>query len=150
MYLALGCPWRQDSPGWVVSRQVGRVRMSCFGFYSAVFKGRIAKFQTFACNSRMIWPSYMKFWQHFEGNKMYVCTKFRGNRSPEFDFRTRKPSGKFGIKSGLIQNGWSMAKNFSHGCMSLDTVLSRPAHFWSWWVFFLFFLLPKSRTLFFS
>ena len=45
----------------------------------------------------------MKFEQQFEINKLYVCTKFRGNRSRDFGFRTRKPPRKFGVKSGLSQ-----------------------------------------------
>ena len=44
----------------------------------------------------------MKFWQQFEIDKLYVYTKFRGNRSRDLDFKTQKPSGKFGIKRGLI------------------------------------------------
>ena len=72
-------------------------------FYSAIFQLTSAKFQTFAYNSRTVGPSYMKFGQQFEINELYVCTKFRGNRSRDFGFRTRKPPRKFGVKSGLSQ-----------------------------------------------
>ena len=72
-------------------------------YYSAIFQLTSAKFQTFAYNSRTAWSSYMKFLQQFEINELYVCTKFRGNRSRDFGFRTRKPPRKFGVKSGLSQ-----------------------------------------------
>ena len=70
-------------------------------FYSAIFQLRSAKFQTFAYNSRTVGSSNMKFWKQFEINELYVYTKFRGNRSHDFGFRTRKPPRKFGVKSGL-------------------------------------------------
>ena len=57
----------------------------------------------------------MKFRQQFKINKLYGWTKFRGNRSRNFGFRTQKPPWKFGVKSGLIQ---STAKNISLGYMS--------------------------------
>ena len=47
--------------------------------------------------------SYMKFGQQLKINELYVCTIFRGNRSRDFGFRTRKPPRKFGVKSGLSQ-----------------------------------------------
>ena len=72
-------------------------------FYSAIFQLTSAKFQTFAYNSRAVWPSYMKFWQQVEINELYVCTQFRGNRSRDFGFTTRKPPRKFGVKSGFSQ-----------------------------------------------
>ena len=72
-------------------------------FYSAIFQLTTAKFQTFAYNSRTVGSSNMKFGQQFEINELYVCTKFRGNRSRNFGFRTRKPPRKFGVKSGLSQ-----------------------------------------------
>ena len=37
------------------------------------------KFQTFAYNSRTVRSSYMKFWQQFEINELYVSAKFCGN-----------------------------------------------------------------------
>ena len=72
-------------------------------FYSAIFQLTSAKSQTFAYNSRTVWSSYIKFGQQFEINELYVCTQFRGNRSRDFGFRTRKPPRKFGVKSGLSQ-----------------------------------------------
>ena len=72
-------------------------------FYSAIFQLTSAKFQTFAYNLRTVGSSNMKFWQQFEINELYVCTKFRGNRSRDFSFRTRKPPCKFGLKSGFSQ-----------------------------------------------
>ena len=81
-------------------------------FYSAIFQLTSAKFQTFAYNSRTVGSSYMKFGQQFEINELYVCTKFRGNRSRDFGFRTRKPPRKFGVKSGLSQNGLSTDKKY--------------------------------------
>ena len=72
-------------------------------FYSAIFQLTSAKFQTFAYNSRRVDSSYMKFGQQFEINELYVCTKFRGNRSRDFGFRTRKPPRKLGVKNGLSQ-----------------------------------------------
>ena len=72
-------------------------------FYSAIFQLTSAKFQTFAYNSRTVGSSYMKFWQQFEINELHVCTKFRGNRSRDFGFRTGKPPRKCGVKSGLSQ-----------------------------------------------
>ena len=81
-------------------------------FYSAIFQPTSAKFQTFAYNSRTIWSSYMKFGQQFEINELYVCTKFRGNRSRDFGFRTRKPLRKFGVKSGLSQKRLKYGKKY--------------------------------------
>ena len=78
-------------------------------FYSAIFQLTIAKYQTFAYNSRTVWSSYMKFWQQFEINELYVCTKFRGNRSRDFGFRTLKLPHKFGVKGRLSQ------KRLKHG-----------------------------------
>ena len=84
-------------------------------FYSAIFQLASAKFQTFAYNSRTVWSSYMKFGQQFEINELYVCTKFRGNRSRDFGFRTRKPPGKFGVKSGLSQKRLKYGKKYFIG-----------------------------------
>ena len=72
-------------------------------FYSAIFQLTRAKFQTFAYNSKTVGSSCMKFWQQFEINELQVFTKFRGNRSRDFGFRTREPPHKFGVKSGLSQ-----------------------------------------------
>ena len=81
-------------------------------FYSAIFQLTSAKFQTFAYNSRTVGPSYMKFGQQFEINELYVCTKFRGNRSRDFGFKTRKPPRKFGVKSGLSQKRLKYGKKY--------------------------------------
>ena len=84
-------------------------------FYSAIFQLTSAKFQTFAYNSRTVGSSYMKFGQQFEINELYVCTKFRGNRSRDFGFRTRKPPRKFGVKSGLSQKRLKYGKKYFIG-----------------------------------
>ena len=81
-------------------------------FYSAIFQLTSAKFQTFAYNSRTVGSSYMKFGQQFEINELYVCTQFRGNRSREFGFRTRKPPSKFGVKSCLSQKRLTYSKKY--------------------------------------
>ena len=60
----------------------------------------------------------MKFWQQFEINELYVCTKFRGNRLRDFGFRTRKLPNKFGVKSCLSQKRLKYGKNIANGCMS--------------------------------
>ena len=82
-------------------------------FYSAIFQLTSAKFKTFAYNSRTVESSNMIFEQQFEINELYVCTKFRGNRSREFGFRTQNPPRKFGVKSGPVKNGLSTAKKIS-------------------------------------
>ena len=81
-------------------------------FYSAIFQLTSAKFQTFAYNSRTVGSSYMKFGQQFEINELYVCTKFRGNRSRDFGFTTRKPLRRFGVKSGLSQKRLKYGKKY--------------------------------------
>ena len=99
-------------------------------FYSAIFQLTSAKFQTFAYNSRTVESSYMKFRQQFEINELYVCTKFRGNTSRDFGFRTRKPPASLAYKVVSVKNGLSTAKNISYGYMSQDTLSSQPIHFW--------------------
>ena len=84
-------------------------------FYSAIFQLTSAKFQTFAYNSRTIGSSNMKFKQQFEINELYVRTKFRGNRSRDFGFRTRKPPRKFGVKSGFSQKRLKYGKKYFIG-----------------------------------
>ena len=84
-------------------------------FYSAIFQLTSAKFQTFAYNSRTVGSSYMKFEQQLKINELYVCTKFRGNRSRDFGFRTRKPPRKFGVKSGLSQKRFKYGKKYFIG-----------------------------------
>ena len=92
-----------------------RLRRVFLCFYSAIFQLTKAKFQTFAYNSETVGSSYMKFWQHFEINELYVCTKFRGNRSRDFGFRTRKPPRKFGVKTGLSQKRLMYGKKYFIG-----------------------------------
>ena len=101
-------------------------RVACsFVFYSASFQLTSAKFQTFAYNSRTVWSSFMKFWQQFEINELYVSTKFRGglpnsNSTTYFStkwsrglgFRTRKPPCKFGVKSDLSQKRLKYSKKY--------------------------------------
>ena len=84
-------------------------------FYSAIFQLTSAKFPTFAYNSRTVSSSYMKFGQQFEINELYVCTKFRGNKSRDFGFRTRIPPRKFGVKSGLSQKRLKYGKKYFIG-----------------------------------
>ena len=84
-------------------------------FYSANLQLTSAKFQTFAYNSRTVGSSNMKFGQQFEINELYVCTQFRGNRSRDFGFRTRKPLRKFGVKSGLSQRRLKYGKKYFIG-----------------------------------
>ena len=81
-------------------------------FYSAIFQLTSAKFQTFAYNSRTVGSSSMKFGQQFEINELYVCTQFRGNRSRDFGFRTRKPPRKFGVKSSFSQKRLKYGKKY--------------------------------------
>ena len=82
-------------------------------FYSAIFQLTSARFQTFAYNSRTVRSSNMKFEQQFEINELYACTKFRGIRSRDFGFRTRKPPHKFGVKSGFSQKRLKYGKKYS-------------------------------------
>ena len=81
-------------------------------FYSAIFQLKSTKFQTFAYNSRTVESRYMKFWQQLEINELHVCTKFRGNKSRDFSFRTQKPPRKFGVKSGLSQKRIKYGKKY--------------------------------------
>ena len=120
-------------------------------FYSAIFQLTSAKFQTFAYNYRTVWSSYKKFGQQFEINELYVCTKFRGNRSRDFGFRTGKPPRKFGIKSDLSQKRPKYGKKYflwlyvlSYPFIPTNPLLAAMKFF-----FFLFFL-PKFCMLFFS
>ena len=97
-------------------RSSGRVFLR---FYSAVFKLTSAKFQIFVYISRTARSSFMKFWQQFEISKLYACAKFRGNRSRDFSFKTRKSSPKFDLKSGLIQKQLKYGKKIFHVVISL-------------------------------
>ena len=117
-------------------------------FYSAIFKLTSAKFQTFAYNSRTARSSYIKFWQQFEINELHDCTKFPANRSRDFDFRTRKPPRKFGVKSGLSQKRLKYGKKYFIGLYVLRYPIIPTNPLLAAMIFFLFFL-PKFCTLFF-
>ena len=54
----------------------------------------------------------MKFWQQFEVNQLYVCTKYRGYKLSDLGFRIQKPLQKFGVKSGLIQKRLKYGKKY--------------------------------------
>ena len=130
--------------------KTGEVKVNCYWndrrsrrlflyFYSAIFQLTSAKFQTFAYNSRTVWFSYMKLWQQFEINELYVCTKFRGNRSRDFGFRTRKPPRKFGVKSDLSQKRLKYGKKYlyvlTHPFIPTNPVLAA-MRFFSFFSFF--------------
>ena len=124
-------------------------------FYSAIFQLTSAKFQTFAYNSRTVGPSNMKFEQQFEINELYVCTKFRGNRSRDFGL---KPARKFGVKSGLSQKRLKYGKKYfiwlyvsRYPFIPTNPLLAamRFISFFFFPLFFLFFL-PNFCMLFFS
>ena len=107
-----------------------------------------ARFQTFAYNSRTVWSNYMKFWQQFEINEFYVCTKFRGNRSCDFGFMTRKPPRKFGVKSGLSQKRLKYGKKYFSWLYVLrypfipTNPLSAAMRFFSYFFPFFFLFFP--------
>ena len=117
-------------------------------FYSAIFQLTSAKFQTFAYNSRTNWSSYMKFWQQFEINELYVCTKFRGNRLRDFGFRTRKPPRKFGVKNGLSQKRLKYGKKYFIGLYVSRYPFIPTNPLLAAMSFFFPFFLPKFCTLF--
>ena len=122
-------------------------------FYSAIFQLTSAQFQTFAYNLRAVGSSYMKFGQQFEINELYVCTKFRGNRSLDFGIRTRKPPCKFVLKSSLSQKRLKYGKKYFIGLnvsrypFIPTNPLLAAMRFISF--FFLFFLLFPSFFFFF-
>ena len=87
----------------------------------------------------------MKFQKQFEINKLYVGTKFRGNESHDFGFRTQKPIGKFDVKSGLIQK---RQKIFHKVIFCLKTFFHPHQPTFGHDDFFLFFL-SKPCVLFF-
>ena len=117
-------------------------------FYSAIFQLTSARFQTFAYNSRTVWSNYMKFRQQFEINEFYVCTKFRGNRSRDFGFMTRKPPRKFGVKSGLSQKRLKYGKKYFSWLYVLrypfipTNPLSAAMRFFSYFFPFFFLFFP--------
>ena len=114
-----------------------------------------ARFQTFAYNSRTVWSNYMKFWQQFEINEFYVCTKFRGNRSRDFGFMTRKPPRKFGVKSGLSQKRLKYGKKYFSWLYVLrypfipTNPLSAAMRFFSYFFPFFSFFFPFFSFFFF-
>ena len=126
-----------------------RLRRVFLCFYSAIFQLTSAKFQAFVYNSRIVWSSYMKFWQQFEINELYICTKFRGNRSRDFGFRTRKPLRKFGVKSGLSQKRLKYGKKYFIGLYVLryPFILTNPRL--AAMSFFCFFFFPFFSFFFF-
>ena len=65
----------------------------------------------------------------------YVSTKFRGNRSRDFGFRTRKPPRKFGVKSGLSQKIFHMVV-----CLKIPFHPNQPTFGRNEVYFFFFFL----------
>ena len=121
-------------------------------FYSAIFELTSAKFQTFAYNSRTVWSSYMKFGQQFEINELHVCTKFRGNWSREFGFRTRKPPRRFAVKSGLSQKRLKYGKKYFIGLHVLRYLfiptnpLLASMRFISFFSFFFFLTFVRSSS----
>ena len=126
-------------------------------FYSAIFKLTSSRFQTFAYNSRTVWSNYMKFWQQFEINEFYVCTKFRGNRSRDFGFMTQKPPRKFGVKSGLSQKRLKYDKKYfiwlyvsKYPFIPIQPTFGRDEVYSFFFPFFFLFFLPKFCTLEFS
>ena len=141
-----------------------RLRRVFLCFYSAIFQLTSAKLQTFAYNSRTVWSSYMKFWHQFESNDLYVCTKFRGNRSRDFGFRTRKPLRKFGVKSGLSQKRLKYGKKYfielyvlrypfiptNPRLAAMRLIFLFFSFFFLFFLFFFLFFLPNFCTLFFS
>ena len=113
----------------------------------------IAKFQIFAYNSRTVWFSFMKFWQHFETNKLYVCTTFRGNWSHDFGFRTRKPPRRFGVESGLSQKWLEYGKIYftwlyvlRHPFIPTNPLLAAMSFFFPFFSFFFFLNFVRSSS----
>ena len=129
-----------------------RSRRVFFCFYSAIFQLTSAKFQTFAYNAETVRSSFMKFWQQFEINELYVCTKFRGNRQRDFGFRTRKPPRKFGVKSGLSQKRLKYGKKYIIGLyvsrypfIPTNSILAA-MRFISFFPFFFFLIFVRSSS----
>ena len=128
-------------------------------FLLGIFQLTSAKFQTFAYNWRTVGSSNMKFGQQFEINELFVCTKFRGNRSRDFGFKTRKPPRKFGVKSDLSQKRRKYDKKYFVGLYAsrypfiptnpLSAAMRLISFFFFFFLSFLFFL-PIFCALFFS
>ena len=126
-----------------------RLRRVFLRFYSAISQLMSVKFQIFAYNSRTIRSSYMKFWQQFEINELYVCIKVRGNKSCKFGCRTRKLPHKFGIKIGLSQKRLKYGKKYFIWLYVLRYPFIPTNPLWPRCSFF-FFFLPNFCTPFFS
>ena len=96
----------------------------------------------------------MKFGQQFDINELYVCTKFRGNRSRHFGFRNRKPPRKFSVKSGLSQKRLKYGKKYFHICLKIPFHPSQPTFgrdevyffFFSFFSFFFFLNFVRSSS----
>ena len=98
----------------------------------------------------------MKFGQQFEINEFYVCTKFRGNRSRDFGFMTRKPPRKFGVKSGLSQKRLKYGKKYFSWLYVLKYPFNQPtfgrdeffSFFFPFFSFFFFLnISPKPQNI---
>ena len=102
-----------------------RLRRVLLCFYSAIFQLTSAKFQTFAYNSRTVRPIYLKFWQQFENNELYVCTKFRGNTVGRVQARSQdleKGGGGLFWKSEKCAN--DLDSNFHWSWISFRRIVS--------------------------
>ena len=85
-------------------------------FYSAIFKLRSTKFQTFAFNSKTVRP---KSFINFDSSSKLISSMFKPKfevissmfKSRDFGFRTQKPPQKFSVKSCLIQKRLKYGKN---------------------------------------
>ena len=121
-----------------------------FCFYSAIFQLTSAKFQTFAYDSRTVGSSYMKFWQQFEINELYVSTKFRGNWSRDFGLEPENRPHKFSAKSRLHQKRLKYGKKIFHMVICLKTSFhpNQPT-FGCDEVYFFFFLFFPFISFFF-
>ena len=112
------------------------------------------KLMTFAYNSKTVRSSYMKFWQQFEINELYVCIKFKGKLFRDFCFRTRKPPQKFGAESGLIQKRLNYGQIFhiiihvlKYPFIPTDPLLAAMKFFLFVFLFFSFFLTLSNLFL---
>ena len=127
-----------------------RLRRVSLCFYSAIFQLMSAKFQTFAYNSRTVRSSFMKFWQQFEINQLYVCNEFRDNRSRDFAFRIWKPPRKLCVKSGLSQKRLQYCKKHILWMYVLRYPFIPTNPLSAAMSFFFLFFLSNFCTLFFS
>ena len=75
------------------------------------------------------------------------------NESRDFNFRTQKPSRKFGVKNGLIQKRHKYRKKYFTVLLQVlryPFIPTNPLLATMSFFFFFFFLLSKSCALFFS